>query len=161
MSTFNTANIPPCTGPGAHALGHELCLFDSDQCLPLSRPTPAPPSVNYYNCMSGGPYGNGGGDACVSRARVRGNPGVTNLNPPPVQIWARTDYFPIPGLHNACLQAAGLSQTYIGSLSATSTCDSRTITNPGDHRHDPDGVNHGRHFEHHDRVRVRRTPRWL
>jgi prepilin-type processing-associated H-X9-DG protein len=49
------------------------------------------------------------------------------LNPPPLQIWGRTDYFPIPGLHNTALQAAGMSATYIARVGEGK--DSGTITN--------------------------------
>jgi prepilin-type N-terminal cleavage/methylation domain-containing protein/prepilin-type processing-associated H-X9-DG protein len=125
QSTFNTANIPPCTGPGALHSGTNSAYSTVINAF-LCPSTPAAPSVNYYNC-NWGPYGNGGGDACFPGA-VGGSPGVTNLNPPPVQIWARTDYFPIPGLHNACLQAAGMSQTYINAVGDNT--DSGTITNP-------------------------------
>ncbi len=53
---------------------------------------------------------------------------VQNLNPPPTQIWGRTDYFPIPGLHNTALQAAGMSATYIAQVGEGK--DSGTITGP-------------------------------
>jgi prepilin-type N-terminal cleavage/methylation domain-containing protein/prepilin-type processing-associated H-X9-DG protein len=125
VSTFNTANIPPCTGPGALHSGTNSAYSTSINAF-LCPSSPAPPTVNYYNC-NWGPYGNGGGDACFPGA-VGGTSGVTNLNPPPTQIWARTDYFPIPGLHNSCLQAAGLSQTYINAVGDNT--DSGTITNP-------------------------------
>jgi prepilin-type N-terminal cleavage/methylation domain-containing protein/prepilin-type processing-associated H-X9-DG protein len=126
QSTFNTANIPPCTGPGALHSGTNSAYSTVINGF-LCPSTPAPPSVNYYNC-NWGPYGNGGGDTCSPGAPVGGTQGVTNLNPPPTQIWARTDYFPIPGLHNSCLQAAGLSQTYINAVGDNT--DSGTITNP-------------------------------
>src|SRR5262249_36416035 len=103
LSTFNTANVPPCTGPNAQHSGLNSA-YSVALSVFLCPSTPPPPTVNYYNCCWG-PYGNGGGDACFPGA-AGGNPSVTNLNPPPTQIWARTDYFPIPGLHNACLQAA-------------------------------------------------------
>jgi prepilin-type N-terminal cleavage/methylation domain-containing protein/prepilin-type processing-associated H-X9-DG protein len=125
LSTFNTANIPPCTGPGALHSGLNSAYTAVVNTF-LCPSTPVPPTVNYYNC-SWGPYGNGGGDACFPGA-PGGNPSVTNLNPPPTRIWARTDYFPIPGLHNACLQAAGMSQTYINAVGDST--DSGTITNP-------------------------------
>ena len=65
----------------------------------------------------------------VFQARSVATPEWTNnINPPPTQIWARTDYFPIPGLHNTCLQAAGLPQTYINAVGDNT--DSGTITNP-------------------------------
>ena len=60
---------------------------------------------------------------------------MSNLNPPPTQIWGRTDYFPIPGLHNTALQAAGMSPAYIATVGEGK--DSGTITNPADHRQDP------------------------
>jgi prepilin-type N-terminal cleavage/methylation domain-containing protein/prepilin-type processing-associated H-X9-DG protein len=125
VSTFNTANIPPCTGPGALHSGLNTAYSTVINAF-LCPSTPVDGTVNYYNA-NWGPYGNGGGDACFPGA-VASNPGVTNLNPPPTQIWARTDYFPIPGLHNACLQAAGLPQTYINAVGDTT--DSGTITNP-------------------------------
>ena len=52
---------------------------------------------------------------------------MSNLNPPPSQIWGRTDYFPIPGLHNTALQAAGMSAGYIAKVGEGK--DSGTITN--------------------------------
>ena len=52
--------------------------------------------------------------------------GVSNLNPPPTQIWGRTDYFPIPGLHNPALQAAGMSPAYLAAVGEGK--DSGTIT---------------------------------
>jgi prepilin-type processing-associated H-X9-DG protein len=82
--------------------------------------------MNYYNAFWG-PYGDGGGDVCTPGA-VSGGTGVTNLNPPPTQIWGRTDYFPIPGLHNTALLAAGMSATYIARVGEGK--DSGTITNP-------------------------------
>ena len=125
QSTFNTANLPPCTGPGALHSGLNTA-YSSVISAFLCPSTPSNPTVNYFNCCWG-PYGNGGGDACFPGS-PGGNTGVTNLNPPPTQIWARTDYFPIPGLHNVCLQAAGMSQTYINAVGDNT--DSGTITNP-------------------------------
>ncbi len=51
---------------------------------------------------------------------------MTNLNPPPTQIWGRTDYFPIPGLHSTCLLAAGMPAGYIAAVGEGK--DSGTIT---------------------------------
>jgi prepilin-type N-terminal cleavage/methylation domain-containing protein/prepilin-type processing-associated H-X9-DG protein len=125
QSTFNTANIPPCTGPGALHNGTNSAYMTVINAF-LCPSDPAAPTVNYYNCCWG-PYGNGGGDACFPGS-AGGSSGVTNLNPPPTQIWARTDYFPIPGLHNSCLQAAGMPQGYINAVGDNT--DSGTITNP-------------------------------
>jgi prepilin-type N-terminal cleavage/methylation domain-containing protein/prepilin-type processing-associated H-X9-DG protein len=125
LSTFNTANIPPCNGPGALHSGLNSA-YSAVISTFLCPSTPAAPTVNYYNACWG-PFGNGGGDTCSPGAPA-GNTGVTNLNPPPTQIWARTDYFPIPGLHNTCLQAARMPQTYIDAVGDNT--DSGTITNP-------------------------------
>ena len=81
--------------------------------------------MNYYNAFWG-PYGDGGGDVCTPGG-VTGGSGVTNLNPPPQQIWGRTDYFPIPGLHNTALLAAGMNPGYIAKVGEGK--DSGTITN--------------------------------
>ena len=53
---------------------------------------------------------------------------MSNLNPPPTQIWGRTDYFPIPGLHNTALLAAGMSPGYITAVGEGR--DSGTLTDP-------------------------------
>jgi prepilin-type processing-associated H-X9-DG protein len=80
--------------------------------------------MNFYNAYWG-PYGDGGGDVCTPGAPTPvGN--VQNLNPPPLQIWGRTDYFPIPGLHNTALQAAGLPASYIAAVGEGK--DSGTLT---------------------------------
>jgi prepilin-type N-terminal cleavage/methylation domain-containing protein/prepilin-type processing-associated H-X9-DG protein len=125
LSVFNTANIPPCTGPGAMHSGNNS-VYTTVLNAFLCPSSPGPSSINYYNA-NWGPYGNGGGDSC-NPTTPGGNTGVTNLNPPPTQIWGRTDYFPIPGLHNDCLQAAGMPAGYIAAVGDTS--DSGTITNP-------------------------------
>ena len=124
LSTFNTANIPPCTGPGALHSGTNTAYSLAINAF-LCPSTPVRPTFNYYNACWG-PYGNGGGDVCDP-----GTPGgsnVSNLNPPPTQVWGRTDYFPIPGLHNVCLQAAGLPAAYVAAVGDAT--DSGTITNP-------------------------------
>jgi prepilin-type N-terminal cleavage/methylation domain-containing protein/prepilin-type processing-associated H-X9-DG protein len=125
LSLFNTANIPPCTGPGAMHSGNNSVYMTVINTF-LCPSTPSAPTVNYYNA-NWGPYGNGGGDACFPGA-PGGNPGVTNLNPSPTQIWARTDYFPITGLHDACLIAGGFPASYIAMVGDVT--DSGTITNP-------------------------------
>jgi prepilin-type N-terminal cleavage/methylation domain-containing protein/prepilin-type processing-associated H-X9-DG protein len=122
LSTFNTANLPPCTGMHSGNNSAYMTVINTFLC-PSSV---GPATINYYNA-NWGPYGNGGGDTCTPGG-PGGNPGVTNLNPPPVQIWARSDYFPIVGLHNACLTAAGMSPNYITLVGDTT--DSGTITNP-------------------------------
>lgn len=125
LSVFNTANIPPTTGAGALHSGTNSVYMTVINAF-LCPSTPVAPTVNYYNA-NWGPYGNGGGDACFP-GTPGGTPSVTNLNPPPTQIWARTDYFPIPGLHDAVLVAGGFPASYIAAVGDTT--DAGTITNP-------------------------------
>ena len=115
--------------PGVHRarcdpLGPELGVLRGDQHASSARLRPGPPTINYYNTFWG-PYGDGGGDTCTPGAPAPTG-SVTNLNPPPTQIWGRTDYFPIPGLHNTALQAAGMSPGYIAAVGEGK--DSGTIT---------------------------------
>ncbi len=110
----NTANIPPCIGPGALHSGTNSVYSTAINTF-LCPSSPGPATINYYNAFWG-PYGDGGGDVCTPGAPGSGSGGVSNLNPPPVQIWGRTDYFPIPGLHNTALQAAGMPASYIAMV---------------------------------------------
>jgi prepilin-type N-terminal cleavage/methylation domain-containing protein/prepilin-type processing-associated H-X9-DG protein len=125
LSCFNTANIPVCIGPGALHSGLNTAYSTAINAF-LCPSSPGPPTINYYNA-NWGPYGNGGGDTC-NPTNPGGTTGVTNLNPPPIQIWGRTDYFPITGLHNDCLLAAGFPAGYIATYGDST--DSGTITNP-------------------------------
>ncbi len=123
LAASDTANIPPCTGTGAIHSGLNS-VYSAAINVFLCPSSPGPPTMNYFNAFWG-PYGDGGGDTCTPGAPAPiGN--VSNLNPPPTQIWGRTDYFPIPGLHNTCLQAAGMSPGYIASYGEGK--DSGTIT---------------------------------
>jgi prepilin-type N-terminal cleavage/methylation domain-containing protein len=125
QAASDTANVPPCTGPGAMHSGTNS-VYSAAINIFICPSSPGPATMNYYNAFWG-PYGDGGGDVCTP-----GPPGpvgnVQNLNPPPVQIWGRTDYFPIPGLHNTALQAAGMSPGYIAAVGEGK--DSGTITGP-------------------------------
>ena len=131
QSAFNTANIPPSTG--AHSgLNSAYSVAINAFICPSS---PAPSTFSYYN-MCWGPYGNGGGDQCPPGGFVPTG-SVQNLNPPPTQIWGRTDYFPIPGISQVPLLAAGMSQAYataVGNpaqVSATNPAvNSGTIADP-------------------------------
>jgi prepilin-type N-terminal cleavage/methylation domain-containing protein/prepilin-type processing-associated H-X9-DG protein len=124
LAASDTANIPPCTGPGALHSGNNSVYSVAINAF-LCPSSPGPATMNYYNAFWG-PYGDGGGDVCTPGA-VTGGPGVSNLNPPPQQIWGRTDYFPIPGLHNTALLAAGMNAGYIAKVGEGK--DSGTITN--------------------------------
>jgi prepilin-type N-terminal cleavage/methylation domain-containing protein/prepilin-type processing-associated H-X9-DG protein len=124
VAAADTANIPPCTGPGALHSGNNSAYSVAISMF-LCPSSPGPSTINYYNAFWG-PYGDGGGDVCTPGA-VTGGTGVSNLNPPPQQIWGRTDYFPIPGLHNTALLAAGMNATYIARVGEGK--DSGTITN--------------------------------
>jgi prepilin-type N-terminal cleavage/methylation domain-containing protein/prepilin-type processing-associated H-X9-DG protein len=125
QAASDTANIPICTGPGAIHSGFNSVYSAAIGSL-LCPSSPGPATINYFNAFWG-PYGDGGGDTCTPGAAAPIG-GVSNLNPPPTQIWGRTDYFPIPGLHNTALQAAGMSPAYIAAVGEGK--DSGTITGP-------------------------------
>jgi prepilin-type N-terminal cleavage/methylation domain-containing protein/prepilin-type processing-associated H-X9-DG protein len=109
-SEFNTVNIPP-NGPHsgsntAYAQVVKSYLCPSD---------PTPPVLDAYNEVWG-PYGDGGGAFCFPG----GSSGVSNISPPG-QIWARTDYFPIVGIHDALTAQLGLTSRYGGSTQMMGT----------------------------------------
>jgi prepilin-type processing-associated H-X9-DG protein len=112
VSEFNTANIPP-NGPHAGANTAYATVVRTYLCP--SDPTPA--TLDYYNTCWG-PYGDGGGAFCFPGGTP---PGVTNLVPPPGQIWARSDYFPIAGIHDALTAQLGLTSRYGGSTQMMGT----------------------------------------
>jgi prepilin-type N-terminal cleavage/methylation domain-containing protein/prepilin-type processing-associated H-X9-DG protein len=131
LSTFDTANIPPSTGMHSGTNSAYSVAINSLIC-PSS---PGPATINYYNA-NWGPYGNGGGDTCTPGG-VSGGSGASNLNPPPTQIWGRTDYFPIPGISQVPLLAAGMPAGYVTSVgnpvtvtASTPAINSGTITDP-------------------------------
>jgi prepilin-type N-terminal cleavage/methylation domain-containing protein len=102
-SEFNTANVPP-NGPHSGTNDAYTTIVKSYIC----PANPTPPTLDYYNSCWG-PYGNGGGANCLP-----GGGSGSNLVPPPNQIWARSDYFPIVGIHNALIDNLGLRQQYPG-----------------------------------------------
>jgi prepilin-type N-terminal cleavage/methylation domain-containing protein/prepilin-type processing-associated H-X9-DG protein len=122
QAASDTANIPPSSG--IHSGTNSVYSIAINAFICPSSPGPA--TINYFNAFWG-PYGDGGGDVCTPGAPAPTG-GVSNLNPPPTQIWGRTDYFPIPGLHNTALQAAGMSPAYIAAVGEGK--DSGTITGP-------------------------------
>ena len=152
QAASDTANIPPTTGPGAIHLGLNSVYSVSINTF-LCPSSPGPPTINYFNTFWG-PYGDGGGDTCTPGAPAPIG-GVTNLNPPPTQTWGRTDYFPIPGLHNTALQAAGMSPGYIAAVG-----EGKDLRAPSpvraDHQQDPAGLDHRRHLEYADDLGMRR-----
>jgi prepilin-type N-terminal cleavage/methylation domain-containing protein/prepilin-type processing-associated H-X9-DG protein len=105
-STFNTVNIPP---NGPHA-GTNLAYAQVVKTY-LCPSCPKPPTVDGYNVVWG-PYGDGGGQVCTPGPA--GGNSVSNLVPPPGQIWARTDYYPIPGVHKELPTLAGVAAQYRG-----------------------------------------------
>ena len=112
LSEFDTLNIPPI-GPHSGANTAYAQVVKSYLC----PADPTPPTINYYNAVWG-PYGDGGGAYCFPG----GSPaGVTNLNPPPAQIWARSDYFPIVGIQDALTALLGLTSHYPGSTQMMGT----------------------------------------
>jgi prepilin-type N-terminal cleavage/methylation domain-containing protein/prepilin-type processing-associated H-X9-DG protein len=110
VSEFNTANIPP-NGPHSGANTAYATVVKTYVCP--SDPTPT--TLDYYNSCWG-PYGNGGGATCFP-----GGGTGSNLNPPPGQIWARSDYFPIAGIHNALIDNLGLRSQYPGNTQMMGT----------------------------------------
>jgi prepilin-type N-terminal cleavage/methylation domain-containing protein/prepilin-type processing-associated H-X9-DG protein len=119
-SEFDTLNIPP-NGPHSGANTAYAQVVKSYQCP--SDPTPA--TLDYYNCCWG-PYGNGGGAPCFP-----GGGTGSNLNPPPGQIWARTDYFPIAGIHNALIDSLGLRSQYPGDTQMSGTINDPLLPGGG------------------------------
>jgi prepilin-type N-terminal cleavage/methylation domain-containing protein/prepilin-type processing-associated H-X9-DG protein len=112
LSEFDTVNIPP---NGPHAGSNTAYAQVVKTYLCPSDPTP--PTLDYYNSCWG-PYGDGGGAYCFPGGA---NTGVTNLNPPPGQIWARSDYFPIVGIQDALTASLGLTSYYGGSTQMMGT----------------------------------------
>jgi prepilin-type N-terminal cleavage/methylation domain-containing protein/prepilin-type processing-associated H-X9-DG protein len=111
LSEFDTLNVPP-NGPHSGA----NTAYSQVVTTYLCPADPTPPTLNYYNACWG-PYGDGGGAYCFPG----GSTGATNLNPPPNQIWARSDYFPIVGIQNALTSLLGLSSFYPGSTQMMGT----------------------------------------
>ena len=136
QSTFNTANIPPA--PGMHSGTNSAYSIAINSFLCPSSPGPA--TINYYNA-NWGPYGNGGGDTCTPGGSSGGS-GASNLNPPPTQVWGRTDYFPIPGISQVPLLAAGMNPAYAASRGQPRH---RHREHPGDQLRDPRRPRHRRH----------------
>jgi prepilin-type N-terminal cleavage/methylation domain-containing protein/prepilin-type processing-associated H-X9-DG protein len=118
-SEFNTVNIPP-NGPHAGANTAYATVVKSYIC----PSDPTPPTLDYYNACWG-PYGNGGGAACFP-----GGGGGSNLNPPPGQTWARSDYFPIAGIHNALIDNLGLRGRYPGDTQFMGTLTDPAFAGP-------------------------------
>jgi prepilin-type N-terminal cleavage/methylation domain-containing protein/prepilin-type processing-associated H-X9-DG protein len=112
VSEFNTVNVPP-NGPHAGANTAYATVVKTYLC----PSDPTPPTLDYYNAVWG-PYGDGGGAFCFPGG---GSTGVTNLNPPPGQIWARSDYFPIAGIQDALTASLGLTSFYGGSTQMAGT----------------------------------------
>jgi prepilin-type processing-associated H-X9-DG protein len=129
VSMFNTVNIPP-NGPHSGANLVYSSVIKTYRC-PSSV---GPDKIDYYNTCWG-PYGDGGGQTCTPGG-VIGVGTVSNLNPSPGQIWGRTDYFPIPGIHAELIASvAGLAPAYGISNPATAADDAMTswlgvITDP-------------------------------
>lgn len=96
-SSFDTVNIPP---NGPHAGQNTAYGTVVKNYICPSDPTPS--TLDYYNACWG-PYGDGGGATCFT-----GGGSGSNLSPPPGQIWARSDYFPIAGIFPQLAQSVGV-----------------------------------------------------
>jgi prepilin-type N-terminal cleavage/methylation domain-containing protein/prepilin-type processing-associated H-X9-DG protein len=110
LSEFDTLNIPPV---GPHSGQNPAYATVVPTYLCPSDPTAT--TLNYYNTCWG-PYGDGGGAACFP-----GGGAGSNLNPPPNQIWARSDYFPIVGIQDALINLLGLRSQYPQSTQMAGT----------------------------------------
>jgi prepilin-type processing-associated H-X9-DG protein len=99
-SEFNTVNIPP---NGSHSGANTAYGTVVKNYICPSNPTPS--TLDYYNACWG-PYGDGGGAACFP-----GGGSGSNVDPPPGQIWARSDYFPIAGIFPQLAQTLGIAAT--------------------------------------------------
>jgi prepilin-type N-terminal cleavage/methylation domain-containing protein/prepilin-type processing-associated H-X9-DG protein len=110
LSEFDTLNIPP-NGPHSGANTAYAQVVKTYLCP--SNPTST--TLNYYNAVWG-PYGDGGGAPCFP-----GGGGGANLNPPPDQTWARSDYFPIVGIQDALINNLGLRGEYPNSTQMAGT----------------------------------------
>ncbi len=119
-SEFATVNIPP---KGPHSGNNTAYAQPVKTYLCPSNPTPA--TLDYYNACWG-PYGNGGGAACFP-----GGGTGTNLNPSPGQIWARSDYFPVAGIHNALIDNLGLRSAYPGDTQMAGTINDPLLPGGG------------------------------
>jgi prepilin-type N-terminal cleavage/methylation domain-containing protein/prepilin-type processing-associated H-X9-DG protein len=120
VSMFDTVNIPP-NGPHSGANLIYASVIKTYRC-PSSI---GPDQIDYYNACWG-PYGDGGGQTCTPGGPA-GSGGVKNLVPSPGQIWGRTDYFPITGLHAELIASvAGLANAYGISNPATAADDAKT-----------------------------------
>ena len=124
LSEFDTANIPPV---GPHSGNNPA--YASVVKTYLCRANPTPSTLGYYNACWG-PYGNGGGDTCFTGAGNTGTP-VANLNPPPNQIWARSDYFPIAGIFPQLISLLGLSAQYPYDTTMSGTINDPSKPNGG------------------------------
>ena len=148
----------PAVAPGMHSGTNSAYSVAINSFLCPSSPGPA--TINYYNA-NWGPYGNGGGDTCTPGG-VGGGGSVSNLNPPPTQIWGRTDYFPIPGISQVPLLAAGMSPGYVAAVgnpvtvtASTPAINSGTIADPAIAGKIRMASITRRHVEHADRLGVR------
>jgi len=101
LSEFDTQNLPP---GGTHSGNNSAYSQVVKTYLCPAEPNQA--TMSYYNTCWG-PYGDGGGVPCFN-----GGGTGTNLNPPPTQIWARTNYFPITGIFPQLITLLGLTAQY-------------------------------------------------
>jgi prepilin-type processing-associated H-X9-DG protein len=93
----------------------------------LCPSNPTPQTLDYYNACWG-PYGDGGGANCLP-----GGGTGTNLTPPPGQFWARTDYFPVAGIHNALIDNLGLRGQYPSDTQMAGTISDPQLPGGGPH----------------------------
>jgi prepilin-type N-terminal cleavage/methylation domain-containing protein/prepilin-type processing-associated H-X9-DG protein len=101
LSFMNAQNVPAYTGSGTSQPQQGLnSVYSTSIGVFLCPSSPAPTPFNYYNANWCGD-GNGSGPEIQT--------GVS-------EIWGRTDYVAVAGIHNGILQALGFSAAYIAMV---------------------------------------------
>jgi prepilin-type N-terminal cleavage/methylation domain-containing protein/prepilin-type processing-associated H-X9-DG protein len=104
-SLFNPINLPPPFGTNL-AFSQVVPIY-------LCPSSPAPATLNYYNCLLGDP----------------GWGLIPAVNPnPPTMIFARTDYGPLPGTHRSPLITLYCPPSYLTTYNADNGGETGTLT---------------------------------
>jgi prepilin-type N-terminal cleavage/methylation domain-containing protein/prepilin-type processing-associated H-X9-DG protein len=107
-SLFNPINLPPPLGTNT-AFSQVVPIY-------LCPSSPAPASLNYYNCLLGDP---GWG--------ILPSPNIILPNPP-TMIFGRSDYGPLPGTHRAPLLTLYCPPSYLNTYNADNGGETGTLT---------------------------------
>jgi prepilin-type N-terminal cleavage/methylation domain-containing protein/prepilin-type processing-associated H-X9-DG protein len=108
-SVFNPINLPPAVGDPVATHGGTNTAYSTAIKTYLCPSDVAPASINYWNNFWAGP---GWGVT----------PGGMESNPPPVQIWGRSSYGPLPGFHGSFVNRfTPVNQAALGNEPGTIT----------------------------------------